>query len=290
MLNLELPIPGFKQFIGVYLFRGEKTALVDVGPKSAIPHLLSAIAELGISPKEIDYIVLTHVHIDHAGGVGIAIREMSNAKVLAHSRARSHLIDPTVLWEASLKTLGDIAINYGSIEPVPEDRIVVVTDQMQLELGNGLTLEIYLTPGHATHHLSLFDRANSVLIAGEAAGVCTDGVLRPGTPPPFRLEDALASLDRLITLKPQKLCYAHFGCYDNGLERLKRYKEQLLLWYGIIDSATNAGKSLEEFMLLLREKDRSLDYLDGLDRDEYARELALLSNSIQGLAGSVRKS
>jgi glyoxylase-like metal-dependent hydrolase (beta-lactamase superfamily II) len=264
--------------------------LVDVGPKSAIPHLLSAITELGISPKEIDYIVLTHVHIDHAGGVGIAIREMSNARVLAHSRARSHLIDPTVLWEASLKTLGDIAINYGSIEPVPEDRIVVAADQMQLELGNGLTLEIYLTPGHATHHLSLFDRANSVLIAGEAAGVCTDGVLRPGTPPPFRLEDALASLDRLITLEPQKLCYAHFGCYDNGLERLKRYKEQLLLWYDIIDSATNAGKSLEEIMLLLREKDRSLDYLDGLDRDEYARELALLSNSIQGLAGSVRKS
>lgn len=288
-LNLELPIPGYKQFIGVYLFHGEKTAIIDVGPKSAIPHLLSAIAELGMSPKEIDYIVLTHVHIDHAGGVGMAIREMSNAKVLAHSRARSHLIDPKVLWEASLKALGDIAIKYGSIESVPEDRIAVATDQMQLELGNGLTLEIYLTPGHATHHLSLFDRANGVLIAGEAAGVCTGGAVRPSTPPPFKLADALSSIDKLITLEPQKLCYAHFGCYDNGLERLKLYKEQLLLWHNIINSATNVGKNLEEILLLLRERDRSLDYLDGLDRDEYARELALLGNTIYGLAGSVQK-
>ena len=282
-------MPGYKQFIGMYLFRGEKTAVIDVGPKSAIPYLLSAIAELGINPKEIDYIILTHVHIDHAGGVGMAIKEMSNAKVLAHSRARSHLIDPTVLWEASLKVLGDIAIKYGSIDPVPEDRIVVAADQMQLELGSGLRLEVYLTPGHAPHHLSLFDRANSVLIVGEAAGVCADGIVRPSTPPPCRLEDVLSSVDKLIALEPQKLCYAHFGCYDNGLERLKLYKKQLLLWHDIISSATDAGKSMEEILLLLREKDSSLDYLDSLGRDEYARGVTMVGSTIYGLAGSVRK-
>jgi len=289
LLDLAVPLPGFKQFIGVYLFRGEKTAVVDVGPKSAIPNLFSALAELGISPREVDYIVLTHVHIDHAGGTGMAIREMSNAKVLAHSRARSHLIDPTILWEASLKTLGDVAVRYGSIDPVPEDKILVATDEMRLELGKALTLEVYLTPGHATHHLSLFDRANSVLIAGEAAGVCTDGAVRPGTPPPFKLEDALASVDRLITLAPEKLCYAHFGCYDNGLDRLKRYKEQLLSWYRIIDSATSDGKSVAEIIKLLREKDSNLAYLDRLGREEYAGEMELLGSHIQGLAASVRK-
>ena len=290
LLDLEVPLPGFKQFIGVYLFRGEKTALIDVGPKSAIPHLLATLAELGMSPREIDYIILTHVHIDHAGGTGLAIKEMSNARVLVHSRARSHLIDPTILWEASLKTLGDIAVKYGSIDPVPEDKIMVATDEMRIELGKALTLEVYLTPGHATHHLSLFDRANGVLIAGEAAGVCTDGAVRPGTPPPFKLADALASVDRLIALEPQKLCYAHFGCYDNGLERLKRYKEQLSLWSGIIGSATDAGRSVAEIVQLLREKDGNLAYLDGLDRDEYAGEMALLGSHIQGLAASVRKS
>jgi len=158
--------------MGAYLFTCEKNAIIDTGPTAAIPDLLSALAGLGMSPEEIDYIVLTHIHIDHAGGAGTAIKEMSNAKVLAHSHARSHLIEPTMLWGASLKNLGNLALKYGAIEPIPEDRIVVATDQMKLNLGPGLALEIYLTPGHAAHHLSVFDRANGVLVAGEAAGVC----------------------------------------------------------------------------------------------------------------------
>ena len=140
LLTLQPPIPGYKRFIGAYLFSGEKSAIIDVGPTAAIPNLLSALTEVGISPKEIDYIVLTHIHIDHAGGVGTAIKELSNAKVLAHSHARSHLIDPTMLWKGSLKTLGDLALKYGPIEAVPEDRIVVATDQMKLDLGHGLAL------------------------------------------------------------------------------------------------------------------------------------------------------
>ncbi len=252
-----------------------------------IPYLLSALRGLDISPGKIDYIVLTHIHMDHAGGIGTAIREMGNARVLAHHRARPHLIDPTALWEASLKTLGDIPLRYGKVEPVPEDRILDAADRMKLELGGGLTLEVYLTPGHASHHLSLFDSANGVLIAGEAAGVGTDGAVRPNTPPPFKLEDALSSLDRLITLEPQKLCYAHSGCYDNGLERLKLHREQLLAWCNIISSATEAGKDAAEILLLLREKDRSLNYLNSLDGEENAGEVAQLINTIHGLAGSV---
>ncbi|UCH51396.1 MAG: MBL fold metallo-hydrolase, partial [Chloroflexota bacterium] len=119
LLNLQPPIPGYGKFIGAYLFCGEKNAIIDVGPKAAIPNLLVALTELNLSPNEIDYIVLTHIHIDHAGGAGTAAREMSQAKVLAHSRAIPHLVDPTTLWQNSLKTLGDIAIKYGEIEPVP---------------------------------------------------------------------------------------------------------------------------------------------------------------------------
>lgn len=287
LLNLQPPIPGYKEFIGAYLFSGEKNAIIDVGPTAAIPNLLSALTEAGISPKEIDYIVLTHIHIDHAGGVGTAIKELSNAKVLAHSRARSHLIDPTMLWKGSLKTLGDLALKYGPIEAVPEDRIVVATDQMKLDLGHGLALEIHLTPGHAAHHLSIFDPASGVLIAGEAAGVCIDGMVRLATPPPFKLEETLSSIDKLIALQPQRLCYGHFGCYDNGLERLKLYKEELLTWYETVNSAARAGKNPEDILLLLREKDKSLAYLDGLGRDDYNREFALLINTIKGLAEPV---
>jgi glyoxylase-like metal-dependent hydrolase (beta-lactamase superfamily II) len=289
LLNLQPPIPGYGKFIGAYLFQDEKNAIIDVGPKAAIPNLLRALTELNLNPSEIDYIVLTHIHMDHAGGVGTALREMSNAKVVAHSRAIKHLVDPTVLWQSSLKTLGELAIKYGEIEPVPEHRIVAATDQMKLDLGRGLNLEIYLTPGHAPHHLSIFDRANGVLIAGEAAGVCAEGAVRPTTPPPFKLEETLASIDKLIALKPQKLCYDHFGCYDNAGERLKAYRQKLIDWHEIVGDAAKAGKSPEEILALLRKKDNSLSYLDNLDRDEYAREFALLINSINGLAGSVQK-
>ncbi|MFC2034877.1 MBL fold metallo-hydrolase [Chloroflexota bacterium] len=286
LLCLQPPIPGYKKFLGTYLFCGEKNAIIDVGPTVAIPDLLSALVKLKMNPEEIDYVVLTHIHQDHAGGVGTAIKELSKAKVLVHSRARYHLIDPTRLWEASLNTLGAVALEYGSIEPVPEGRIVVATDLMKLDLGRGLVLEIYLTPGHASHHLSLFDRTNSILIAGEAAGACIYGTIRLSTPPPFHLEEALSSIDRLITLEPQRLCYGHFGCYDNASERLRTIRKKLLEWYEIVNIAAEPGESPEDILVILRKKDRSLDYLCALSGDEYNREHEFLINSIKGLAGS----
>ncbi len=195
------------------------------------------------APSEIDYIILTHIHIDHAGGAGTALRDMPRAKVLAHSQALRHLVDPTKLWEASLKTLGDLALQYGRIEPVPEDRVAAATDLMTIDLGRGLVLEVHLTPGHAAHHLSLFDRKNGILIAGEAAGVCVNGAVRMATPPPFRLDETLSSIDRLISLEPKTLCYGHFGCYGDAVERLRLARSKLLTWHEIVGSAAREGRS-----------------------------------------------
>lgn len=287
LIDTQPPIPGYNtKFIGAYLFRAEKNAIVDIGPKSAVPNLLSALSQLAIRAEDLDYIVLTHIHIDHGGGTGTALHSIRNAEVLAHSRARSHLIDPTSLWEGSLKTLGDLAMEYGNIEPVPENKIISVTDKMELDLGRGLVLEIHLTPGHAVNHLSLFDRMNGVLIAGEAAGVCTNGLVRLATPPPFKLEDTLSSINKLIALEPRKLCYGHFGCYDNGLERLKRFREKLLRWHEIVNSAAGEGKSQDEIFSILRENDNDLRYLDSLDKHQYQREYGFIINSIKGLSGS----
>jgi len=271
-----------------YLFCGERIAIVDVGPKTAIPNLLSSLAHLNISAEKVDYILLTHIHIDHAGGVGTALRDMTRAKVLAHSLARRYLIEPATLWQASLKTLGDLALQYGSIEPVPADRIEAATDLMRIDLGRSLNLEVHLTPGHAPHHLSLFDRTNGVLIAGEAAGVCINGTIRVATPPPFKLEETLSSIDRLISLEPRTLCYGHFGGYGNAVERLRLARSKLLTWYEIVGSAVREGKSSEEVLALLRQKDRSLDYLDSLDEPTYKREHDFLLNSINGLSQASR--
>ena len=129
-----------------------------------------------------------------------------------------------------------------------------------------------------------------MLIAGEAAGVCIEGAIRLATPPPFRLEETLSSIDRLIALEPRRLCYGHFGCYDNASERLEFIRQKLLEWHEIVNSAARAGKKPEDILLMLRGKDGSLDYLNSLGRDEYSREQALLINSITGLSESARES
>jgi glyoxylase-like metal-dependent hydrolase (beta-lactamase superfamily II) len=216
------------------------------------------------------------------------LNSLPNAMVLAHSRARSHLIDPTKLWEASLSTLGDLALKYGQIEPVPQGRIMVAEEGMKIRLGEDLELEIILTPGHASHHLSLFEKTSSLLFAGEAAGVCINGCLRPATPPPFKLEEALASLDKLIDLKPEKICYGHFGCYDEGMKRLNSYRDKLLRWHETVNSQIRKGTGPDEIFSLMRDLDSDLDYLDKLDKAEYEREFRLIVNSIYGLAGSAR--
>jgi glyoxylase-like metal-dependent hydrolase (beta-lactamase superfamily II) len=284
LLDISPPIAGYERFMGAYLFTADKKALVDVGPRVTIPNLIAALAALSTSPEEIDYIILTHIHIDHAGGTGTALKEMKNARVVAHSRARPHLIAPQALWESSLKTLGDLAVRYGEIEPVPEDKIIVATDLMELDLGRNLKLTVLLTPGHAPHHLSLFDRDSGVLIAGEVAGVYVHGTARPATPPPFRIEEALSSLDHLMTLQPEKICYGHFGCCDHAMDRLALAREKLLSWHEIVNSPALSGKNPEDILTALKAKDRDLDYLKSLDKAEYEREHVFLINSIKGLS------
>lgn len=287
LLDLQPPVAGHERFIGAYLFCGARNVIVDVGPRAAIPNLLTLLDKLGINRDAVDYVVLTHIHIDHAGGIGTLLKNLCRARVIAHPRARPYLIEPEMLWRASRETLGSLTDDYGRIEPVSEEKVVDAEDGMELDLGRDLVLELYLTPGHAPHHLSLYDRAGGVLIAGEAAGVCLDGDIRPATPPPFRLVEALSSIDKLMALKPQRICYGHFGCYDNAPERLTFIRKQILEWDRIISIEARAGRGPGDILSTLREKDSSLDYLDGLDRERYGVQYRLLINSIRGFCQSV---
>lgn len=285
LLYTRPPIPGYENYIGTYLFLGEKKALIDVGPGAAVPGLLAALAEAGLHPDAIDYIILTHIHIDHAGGTGTALKEMKNACVVVHPRGRAHLIDPAVLWKASIDTLGQLAREYGEIEPVPADRIVNAEDEMKLDLM-GTMLEVVMTPGHAAHHLCIFEKTSGILVAGDAAGIYTGGYLRLTTPPPFRRDDYLASLDKLLALNPRRLCYAHLGAYNDAVPRLKSAREKLLRWYAVAQSAAKADKSTTETLEVLKGVEPDLEsYLSKLDRDEYQRDYEELSNSILGLMG-----
>ncbi len=283
LLSPHPTLPGYDDFVASYLFCGEKKVLVDVGFKTAVPGLIAALDQAEVKPDEIDYIILTHIHMDHAGGIGQAAREMKNARVIAHQRAFKHLIDPTELWKASQETLGELALKYGAIEPVPENRIIIAKEAMELDLGKGLTLEIYLTPGHAPHHLCVFDRKERVLLAGDMAGVYMDGFLRPAAPPPFVFEDYVTSLDKVMALQPDKIAYSHFGCYDNAPERLRAAKKQIILWRKIVQSGVKEGKTPNEIFKLLWAGDKTIAAFNSLDKSVYPRDYSLILNTIRGI-------
>ena len=151
---IDLETCGYTNLIASYVLKGEKILIVETGPTSSIPNLLSGLAELKVSPEEVAYVAVSHIHIDHAGGAGTLLRQLPNAKVIVHPRGASHLIDPTKLWLASKQTLGDVAEMFGKPEPVPEDRIIAATEGLTLDLGKGLKLRVIEAPGHASHNVA----------------------------------------------------------------------------------------------------------------------------------------
>jgi len=289
LIDVNPPIPGFDNFIASYLLHGEKKALVDVGPTCGIPSLLATLRQIPVRTEDIEYIVLSHIHLDHAGGIGAAMKAFPYAKLIVHPRGRIHLVDPSRLWRSSLETLGETAVQYGSLEPVSEERIIPAEDGMILDLGGESRWEIYFTPGHASHHISLFNKQEKLLIAGEAGGICANDIFRVTTPPPFKLDELLGSIDKLLALRPERICYAHFGCYDGAVERLQRIRNKTLLWYSIISEEASRGRTDEELLEIMKQKDSDLSYLDSLGSSYYKREYDLLFNCIRGMAMAIRQ-
>ncbi len=283
LLNPPIEIPGYDNYISTYLILGEKKVLVDIGPRVGVRGRLKSLNEAGIKPEEIDYVILTHIHIDHAGGTGTALKSLINARVLVHPRGRQHLIDPTALWNASLETSPELSSKYGQFEPVPEGKIVVIEDSIKLDLGKGIMLEFIMTPGHASHHVSIFESKDRVLFAGDSAGLYTSGVLRLTAPPPFRPADYLSSIERMIKWKPDLIGYAHFGCYPDAVRRLRKTKEKVRMWLEIAQAGVKAGKTTEQVAQDIRKKDSELDYLDTLDKDEFARDNYQFVLTVSGL-------
>ncbi|MBT8375187.1 MAG: MBL fold metallo-hydrolase, partial [Deltaproteobacteria bacterium] len=178
LITLPPPMPGFDDFIGCWLYSGNKSFIVDPGPTVTSEALAGTLKKLKIS--HLDYIFLTHIHIDHAGGVGDIATYFPNSPIICHKAGIPHLVDPSRLWEGSVKTLGEKATAYGQIKPVSPDRFIAA-DQFMSELITPI-----FTPGHSPHHVSYL--AKEYLFAGEAGGVflsnnCNSEYLRPATPP-----------------------------------------------------------------------------------------------------------
>jgi glyoxylase-like metal-dependent hydrolase (beta-lactamase superfamily II) len=251
-------------FLSVYAVKGgDGYVLVETGPKSSINYLLQGLSEANIPLDKVKYVFLTHIHIDHAGGCGTLIKYLPNAKVVMHPRAVQYMVDTSRLWESSLKVLGFIAEMYGVAEPIPRDRIIEGVDGLTIDL-DGVTLRVIDAAGHASHELCFHYVEENGLFTGDAAGVYIErfNAIIPTTPPVFHLRKAIESIDKLISIKPSKLFYSHFGPADGAVEKLRRHREQLVKWGVIIAQGIRGNLSIDEIYSRIVEVDDDLRIVD----------------------------
>jgi glyoxylase-like metal-dependent hydrolase (beta-lactamase superfamily II) len=281
---IDLETGGFKKLIASYVLKGTKTIIVETGPSSSVSNLLSGLKELNVKVDDVAYVALSHVHLDHGGGVGTLLKFLPNAKVIVHSRGAPHLIDPEKLWLHSQKVLGHVAEIYGAPEPVPVDKIIVATEDMVFDVGNNVGLRVVETLGHAAHNLSYCELLNSGIFTGDAAGIYLsefDAVI-PTTPPPFRLNHALASLDKLVSLNPAFLYYSHFGKASEAVKRLKNYALQLKLWADIAEEGVKNGQSSEAIRNRILAEDEAMRKIVSFLRVHPIFMKTAAENSVQG--------
>lgn len=285
-IDLDQPsMVGFRHFISSWLYRGDGfTLLVDPGPLSTIPRLIGTLRDKGV--QHIDYVLLTHIHIDHAGGTGALLKEFPDATVICHPDGIRHIVAPEKLWEGSRKVLGILAETYGEIVPVPAERIRFE------EIIGSTGVRTFLTPGHAQHHCCYL--VGDLLFGGEVAGVRSavpEGIfMRPATPPRFILEVALDSIDRMIALAPQRMVFAHHGLVDDALGHLRIARSQLLLWVrGVAELATVEEPQREAALIeWLMEHDAQYRNVTQLPPDIRAREGYFFGNTLRGMSEYVK--
>jgi glyoxylase-like metal-dependent hydrolase (beta-lactamase superfamily II) len=197
-----------------------RAAFVDVGTNDSVPYLLAALAELGIGRAAVDYLLLTHVHLDHAGGAGALMRELPNARAVLHPRGAPHMIDPARLIAGSKAVYGEERFGrlYGELLPIPATRVQVVQDGERVRLG-GRDLQLLHTPGHAAHHYVVVDAAHDSIFSGDTFGIsyrpldtAAGPFITPATvPTQFDPEQHLASVDRMLGFHPESVYLMHFS-------------------------------------------------------------------------------
>lgn len=289
LIEIKQDRPGFDNFFGSWICRDDHTLVIDVGPANSAGRFIDTLESLGL--ERIDYILLSHIHIDHSGALADVLDHYPMAKAICHQKAIAFLIDPSRLWEGSVELLGDVAEMYGKPRPVSGERLIPHTETAVTDLT------VIETPGHAAHHLSFVYKNR--LFVGEAAGnylvIGDREYLRPATPPRFFLNVCLESVNRLLALENQPICYAHFGRAENSRQLLERFRDQLMRWKKIIYEFAAKGPrdpddQIESCMEALLEKDPDLQAFHMMDSAEQARERILMGNSIQGFLGYLRES
>jgi glyoxylase-like metal-dependent hydrolase (beta-lactamase superfamily II) len=260
VFQIDTEMAGYSGITAGYLIRGSRPCLVETGTAPSAPVVRAALSSLGVGAADLASVVVTHIHLDHAGGAGDIAQLYPNAEIVVHQRGARHLADPSRLM-ASARAVYGAALErlFGELLPVPAERIRALDDTGSVDLGDGRQLSSHYSPGHAKHHVGLLDSGSGDLYVGDAAGVYIPdtGDLRPATPPPdFSLETALSSLQLFAGLEPSRLLFSHYGPVSDVASTLERSAEELNVWVEHTRSARSAGLDLDHAVAMVSEKTR----------------------------------
>jgi glyoxylase-like metal-dependent hydrolase (beta-lactamase superfamily II) len=250
VLQIDTLLGGWHQVTAGYLITGDAPVLVETGSQSSVPHLLAALADLGVDPSDLAGVAVTHIHLDHAGGVGDVAAAFPRATVYVHERGARHLVDPTRLVDSAARVYGDLLDSlYGRLSPTPAKRVHVLADGEEITVSTNRTLTTVDSPGHAKHHLALHDSDSGLLFAGDAVGVRLPdvGILRPATPPPdFDLDQAVTSLRKFAARRPAGIALAHYGLVPDPEGILDEAEGTLRRWAEVAEAAWREDRDIAE--------------------------------------------
>lgn len=282
----ELRVP----FICSYLvYSEEELAIVESGPTSSSRLLVGELEKLKLKNKKV-YIIPTHIHLDHGGGTGSLLRLLENSKAYIHPKGVKHVLEPSKLWSEARAALGWLAEVYGAPEPGVEGRVYPTSDGLCFDIGNS-TLRVLHTPGHASHHQSVFLEEESILFVGDSAGIYVREVdyVVPTTMPIIRFNMYVDSLKKQLKLNPSTIAYTHYGLSTRGAEVLEAHIRQVKAWFDAVREAYEDGVlDFEGVLERVLKVDEEPEKLKRVLRYSRAHEL-LVRLSIEGLKLEVER-
>jgi glyoxylase-like metal-dependent hydrolase (beta-lactamase superfamily II) len=291
---LDLSWMGRPHSIGAILLEsGGHYAILDPGPASTLETLREQLLSRGISVSDLEAILLTHIHLDHAGGTGSLLRENPNLRVFVHSRGAAHLVDPSKLLASAGRLWGDdLPRLFGETLAVREQNIQTLDGGETLSVGTR-KIDVIYTPGHASHHLTYFDEREGVAFAGDTAGIriANGPYIMPATPPPdIDLAVWEKSFADILDRQPTRLFVTHFGYAENPAKHIADFRERLHLWADITEKALQSTSDVEAALQFFLEQTQAemLEYLSKADAEQHAFT-AGLPLSFLGLARHIRK-
>jgi glyoxylase-like metal-dependent hydrolase (beta-lactamase superfamily II) len=287
--GVDTRMAGKTSITSAYLLHGAEPALVETGPTTSVEAVTAGLDAIGLSANDLAHIVVTHIHLDHAGGVGTLARRFPQATVWVHERGAPHLEDPTRLLASATRVYGQERLErlFGPVDPVPSDRLRAVSDGDRVALKDRY-LEVLYTPGHASHHVALVDSRSGAVFTGDALGIHLpdDRVLRPATPPPdIDVEAGLQSIERIRERARSILLFSHFGPVEAVDELCAIAASRLRKWAEIVQDALRDTDDIDRVAeLLARRTESEFEGIESVDPSRYD----ILSDMRMNAEGLVR--